>query len=195
MQLKDQISKINSNWPAQQVEAFFDFLDTVLPAYGVAPDFDVKRFWLAMLHDYPLEQVIPAMRAALRKKIYGRPTPDVVITELEGGDIHSRSLLAWSEVMRAIRLVGLYNSVEFSSPVVAGAVRRIGWRKLCSLNDYELEKLQADFYVYMQAAKNDTESVVVGLESSSKSLYGRPSKPPVRIGGVSHSDNKKINNS
>jgi len=193
MQLKDQIKKINSNWSVEHIEAFFDFLDTVLPAYGASSDFDVKRFWLAMLHDYPLDKVIPAMRAALRKKIYGRPTPDIVITELEGGDISSRSLMAWAEVLKAIRLLGPYTSVEFSSPEVAGAVRRIGWGKLCSFSDYDLEKIQADFHVYLQSAKNDTDPIVIGLESSSKIRYGRTGKEAVRIGAVSDKNHKRIN--
>ncbi|MBQ69590.1 hypothetical protein CL689_05985 [Candidatus Saccharibacteria bacterium] len=194
MQLKEQIKRINSKWPEEHIEAFFDFLDTVLPAYGAACDFEVKRFWLAMLDDHPLERVIPAMRGALRKKIYGRPTPDVVISELEGGDITSRALLAWAEVLKAIRLVGPYQSVEFSSPAIAGAVRRIGWSKICSLPDYDLEKLQADFHVYLLASKDDHDPVVRGMESASKRLHGSPCKPPVRICGVSDYGHKRINN-
>lgn len=38
---------------------------------------------------------------------------------------------AWSEVVGAIRSVGVYGQPRFSHPLIAETVRRIGWRTLC----------------------------------------------------------------
>jgi hypothetical protein len=47
---------------------------------------------------------------------------------------------AWAEVVEQMRRVGSYGSPSFSNPVVADAVRRIGWRSLCTSEDLAADR-------------------------------------------------------
>lgn len=52
------------------------------------------------------------------------------------------SYQAWQEVLRVIVEVGSYRTPEFSHPLIADAVRTLGWRNLCLSEDQTSDRFR-----------------------------------------------------
>lgn len=73
------------------------------------------------------------------------PSPSDWIKAIEG-DTESKSLAAWTEISRAIRQVGHYESVIFADPLIHGVISDMGgWIFLCQQSERELIFLQKEF--------------------------------------------------
>lgn len=75
----------------------------------------------------------------------GFPSPADWIKAIEG-DSETKSLAAWTNVIKAIRHVGLYESVRFSDPIIHAVINDMGgWIFLCKQSERELIFLQKEF--------------------------------------------------
>lgn len=186
MQNIEKIRAIKSSWSEAEIVSFFNILDSLLKTYGVPSEFEVKRFWLAILHRYDSATVMDALLKIFDDKIYGRPTPDLVIQKIKGGSTEAQATGAWMEVLSAIRKVGPYNSVEFSSARIAACVKRLGWHNLCSLTEgYELDKAAKDFKEIFQILETDPceQPVVLGYSDLDRLGRGLPVRQAVKALG------------
>ena len=176
MQNVDKIAAIKSNWQPEEIYDFFEFLDPLFKTYSISTDFEVKRLWLMLLHQHPMPEVIQAIGQTLStKKIYGRPTPDQVLELLNGGNADDKANQAWAEVAEAIRVVGLYQSPQFSSSRTANAVSMVGWVNLCSApNPAALERITGEFLSFFAIANDTGEAFVLGLVDQSRLQKGLP---------------------
>lgn len=182
MQNIEKIRAIKSSWSEDEIVSFFNILDSLLKTYGVASEFEIKRFWLAILHRYDAETVIDSLLKIFDDKIYGRPTPDLVIQKIKGGSTEAQATNAWMEVLNAIRRVGPYSSVEFSSAKTASCVKKIGWQNLCSLTEgFELDRAAKDFKEIFQVVEPGAEEsrVVLGYSDLDRASRGLPMKTPL----------------
>ncbi len=108
----------------------------------------IKAYW-ACLKDYSFTEVQCALGELLKnpdiKKHPYFPLPADVVEIIEG-DINSKSLLAWTEVVRAIRQIGHYDSVVFTDKLIHAVIRDMGgWIQLCQSTEKELPFVQRDF--------------------------------------------------
>ena len=75
----------------------------------------------------------------------GFPSPAEWIKAIEG-DVNSRSLVAWTEIIKTIRHVGHYESVIFNDPLIHLVIKEMGgWIFLCQQSERELIFLQKEF--------------------------------------------------
>lgn len=108
----------------------------------------MKAYW-ACLEPYPFSTVQHALNEVLKnpdaKKHSYFPAPSDIIAIIDG-DVASKSLLAWTEVSRAIREIGHYDSVVFSDELIHAVIRDMGgWVVLCQHTEKELPFVQRDF--------------------------------------------------
>lgn len=184
VQKREDLLKVKSRWPLEEVEVFFDYLDIIIgKVYSSVCDLDVKRFWLSRFDSYPLNDVMKGFHRMIESgKIYGRPTPDLLFLELSQNNL-SLAREKWSEVQDAVRLIGPHRSVEFSSPDIAFAVRSIGWFRICSAYISDESALFALFTEKL-AHHNPSlhDSVVLGLGNENRKALGitfqEPTKTP-----------------
>lgn len=185
MQNLDRIKTIKSNWTQEELVAFFDLLDAMLKTYGMPAEFEVKKFWHAVLHRYPAVDVSRALLQALGEKIYGRPTPDLVLQILKGGPTESSATAAWYEVLNAVKRIGPHQSVRFSSPRIAACVKKIGWLALCEATEgRELDRLQTAFKDLFITSGNEVDGpcLIYGLGDMDRINKGLLARPPLQIG-------------
>ncbi len=108
----------------------------------------MKAYW-ACLEPYPFGEVQRALGEILKnpdiKKHPYFPIPTDIIEIIEG-DVQSKSLWAWTEVTKAIREIGHYDSVIFADELIHVVIRDMGgWIKLCHYTEKELPFVQRDF--------------------------------------------------
>lgn len=89
----------------------------------------------------------------------GFPSPAEWIKAIEG-DAESKSLAAWTEIIKTIRHVGHYDSVIFSDPLIHLVIKDMGgWIFLCQQSERELVFLQKEFerrYQHYYSIKKST---------------------------------------
>lgn len=108
----------------------------------------VRAYW-ACLEPYSFLEVQRAFEEVLKnpnvKNHAYFPSPSDIIAIIEG-DMSSKSLLAWTEVTKAIREIGHYDSVIFSDELIHAVIRDMGgWIALCQHSERELPFVQRDF--------------------------------------------------
>lgn len=118
-----------------------------LTRYGVRLTDNDLIMWLDDLEGLPEQQVIDALRAHRKDPDKGQFAPKVadIIRRVSGGaEEHAR--FAWSELRRAIRLIGPYRSVEFTDPLIAVVADEIGgWGRLCQMETEKASFIGAEF--------------------------------------------------
>lgn len=125
---------------------------------GLAENFGAKLSKPGMslrfqaLKDFSLEQVRAASIAILKSRKYASmPTIAEFLEYLGDGPaaLEDRALMAATDVLRAVRKVGLYQSVKFEDPVTMAVIERCfgGWVSLCENMESEKWFLR-DFQKY-----------------------------------------------
>ncbi len=116
-------------------------LQKLFSAYGQAHDTARASVYVEYLADLPVEDVAEAVARACQTG--GRFLP--TISELRAYVAESRCELApveiaWTEVLRQVRLVGRYRVPRWSSPAVAEAVEAIGWQAICDATNQDVTR-------------------------------------------------------
>ena len=115
--------------------------------YGKSPSDAAIGMNFRALAKYPLAQVRRALDGHLSDPDGGRfmPKPADLIRHIEG-DPQSRSLLGWSDVEKAIRTVGPWQTVVFDDPAVMATIEAMGgWIELCKITEHELPFKRNEF--------------------------------------------------
>lgn len=108
----------------------------------------MKAYW-ACLEPYPFSEVQRALEEVLKnpnvkKQLYFLSPKDVI--EIIEGDTNEKSLMAWTEVRKAIREIGQYDSIIFSDELIHAVISDMGgWIALCQCTEKELAFAQRDF--------------------------------------------------
>jgi hypothetical protein len=134
---------------ANEKQAFFASLAVIAETVNrkISPIL-MKAYWVC-LEPYPFVEVQRALGEILKnpdiKKHPYFPIPTDIIEIIEG-DVQSKSLWAWTEVTKAIREIGHYDSVIFADELIHVVIRDMGgWIKLCYHTEKELPFVQRDF--------------------------------------------------
>jgi hypothetical protein len=159
-----------------QKQAFFASLAVIAETVNrkISPVL-MKAYW-ECLKDYSSAEVQRALSEVLKnpdtKKHPYFPLPTDVIEIIEG-DVQSKSLLAWTDVMKAIRRIGHYDSVVFSDELIHAVIQDMGgWIALCQHSAKELPFVQRDFerryQIYCRRRPKNTPQPVNGPYCTSK---------------------------
>lgn len=144
---------------------------------------DVSKFalsvWWAACERYDFEQVSKALTAHAMDPERGQfaPKPADIVRQLEGTQT-DRSLIAWGQVLEAMRSVGAYASVDFGDRAIHAAITDMGgWPTLCRSQVDELPFLQRRFC------------------DSYRAYMRRPDvQAPLRLAGAHEVENAKLPN-
>lgn len=103
--------------------------------------------WWAALHDHDLKDIQKAILEYVKDPECGRypvKTQDIIRRITGTGDERARA--QWVDVMQQIASTGSYGSPEFTETTTVDTIESFGgWRYLCSMSAYELERLERTF--------------------------------------------------
>lgn len=151
-------------------------------------DFAIRVWWEAM-KPYDLAAVQDAMNRHCVNPDTGQflPKPADVVKML-GGTSQDAALTAWSEVDRAVRIVGNYRSVVFADPVIHRVLHDMGgWIQLGTKTNEEWPFLRNEFVnryrgYRMRSEVPEYPPVLIGMTEAQNSKQGFGSEPPVLLG-------------
>lgn len=121
---------------------FTALLEAIMTEYGREVGTPTFHLWWNTLERFDYEAVRRALTTWIQNPDSGQfaPKPADVIRMIEGttGD---RALMAWSNVEKAVRIVGHYQSVAFDDPIIHRVIDDMGgWIRLASTDtNKELE--------------------------------------------------------
>ena len=136
-----------------------------------------------ILRDWPDEKFSRICREVARKQAFF-PTPAHFI-ELGGESDDDEAQEAWNRVLRAIKRIGRYESVDFG-PAANVAVRALGgWIKLCEVPEDQLRHAQRHFLSTIGTAlrggyPGHDDGPLWGLTALDAQRMGQPPPPPRR---------------
>lgn len=114
-------------------------------------------FYVEMLKDIPAESLGKAVRQIIYTSKFLPSIAEIRsyaidTVKVENGTKEPDADEAWGEVQRAIRAVGYMKTPSFSNPVVADAVRSLGWQDICTTPADDTGILRAQFRRAYEAA-------------------------------------------
>ena len=128
---------------------------------GKAPtEFKIALYFQALI-DYDITAIERAATAIIRGRVYPAfPKPGEIIQEIEGSR-EDRAVIAWGEVIEAIRRVGPYQSVNFGDPTIHAVITFMGgWPATGEWTEGEMKWKQKEFerlYAVMRTRGSDKE--------------------------------------
>lgn len=157
--------------------------------YGVEFSKVVLGLWFDALLEYDILQIAEAIRRYMRNPddTYGKPKPNDLIRLIVGTSSDTSSL-AWSKFDKALRMVGVYESVCFDDPIIHQVIRDMGgWISFGDKKEQEWPFLARDFKERYKAYKikkdeHGGSGALMGISTADNLLLGFKVSPPVLIG-------------
>jgi hypothetical protein len=159
--------------------------------YGRPPlDVAATRMWFLALQRYELGAIRDALSRHVADPASGQypPRPADIVRQIDGAPDTAASL-AWSDVCRAMRLVGAYASVVFADAAIHAAITDLGgWPALCHTPDDELPFVQRRFMAAYQAHRTsgvgEYPAVLAGIHAQQQRAlgYSEHVQPPRLVG-------------
>lgn len=149
----------------------------------------VKLYWHA-LQLYPLQDVARAFKMHFQDPDNGQfmPKPADIVRVIKGNS-QTQSMVAWSKVEQAIRLVGPYPSVVFDDPIIHIVLHEMGgWVKLCQTSQKEFPFVNREFQTRYISFRYKTPSnypaKLTGLTEHQNTMQGYQSEDPFLLGDM-----------
>ena len=153
---------------------------------------EISEFILDMYYDifkdYTIEQFENSVKCCIKDRVYNSvPKPADILSHLEGTK-DDRALVAWLQVMEAIKKGGYYASIEFADPIIPNCIDELGgWQYLCCSKQDDLcfiEKRFMDLYRLLLKRGNVTNKKIMGFIETQNSGSGHFENIPdtIKIG-------------
>lgn len=149
--------------------------------------FLLELYW-NVLKSYSFEEVKNGVNRYLANADVGMffPKPADIIAVIEG-DSKTQALLAWTKVMSAIKMVGMYNSIVFDDALIHAVIRDMGgWQKLCITknNDFPFvgNEFQNRYRWFVNQKPNNYPRCLIGILESNNDADGFDSSSPILFG-------------
>jgi len=151
-------------------------------------DFSLDLWWNA-LKRYDLSAIIEGFNRHVINPEQGKwlPKPADIIKMLGGGTQDS-ALLAWAKVDRAVREIGIYQSIIFDDPLIHKVLSDMGgWIPLGMKSESEWPFVAKEFENRYRGYKSRNErpeyrSHLIGLAEAHNSKEGHKIEKPVLVG-------------
>ncbi len=129
-------------------------------------EFKIALYYQALI-DYDIVAIEQAATAIIKGRVYPAfPKPGEIIQEIEGSK-EDRAVIAWGELVEAIKKVGPYQSVNFGDPVTHSVIEFMGgWPATGDWLESEIKWKQKEFerlYVVMKARGGDEIKHLPGI--------------------------------
>lgn len=133
---------------------FGEMLRAIFAIYGKDYTPALLSIWWAALERFDIADVRRALNAHVASPKNGQflPKPADVIRHISG-DPQTKSLLAWSKVLQAIKSVGCGRTVVFDDPMIHAAIQNMGgWHEFTRLTQDEEPFKAREFQKQYEAA-------------------------------------------
>ena len=145
------------------------------------------RVWRKLLDDIPgkdFESAIIVICQTVRE-IYPGTNMVALIRESIGGTMESRAIGAWAKVIKAIREVGQYKTIQFDDPIIHSVIEVMGgWEGICEGPESETKWIEKEFVkLYPVCAKKaEHPEKLIGFFDRMNIASGFKEQEVVRIG-------------
>lgn len=173
----------------QPSKAFIERLAAVYAFYGKDFNLQILSVWWGVLKTYDESAVFDALTRHAGDPDHGQflPRPADIVRLIQGGTQDS-ALVAWSKVERAVRSVGIYESVIFDDAIIHSVISDMGgWIKLCGITEDELpfraKEFENRYRGYRTRGHLSTwPRHLIGIAESQNGQRGFNVAPPIMIG-------------
>jgi hypothetical protein len=169
---------------------FMAMLEGIFLSYGKDINISVYRIWWGAVRQFSIEEIDKAFNAHVMNPESGQylPKPADIIKHLKGTNT-DRAAIAWSRVIRAIEIIGPYQTIAFDDPVIHAVIRDMdGWVKLNSITDAESPFVANDFKnryrAYLTTGLLEYPGKMLGISDGENMRNGYKTSDPVLIGNA-----------
>ncbi len=172
---------------------FLEVMTGVSEVYGRKFTDAAMDIYFNALGQYDIETVVSAISAHVKNPDNGQffPKPADIIRMI-GGSSKDSSYIAWSKVDRAVRRIGVYESVAFDDEIIHVTISDMGgWASFGEKQESEWPFVAKEFMERYQGYKSRQQVMVdypkrlIGLHESNNNRKGYSVKNPVLIGDAS----------
>lgn len=168
-------------------EEFAEIMVGLAELYRVNLTESLLRLFYHAMKPYPLVEIKNAANRFVRSPEVGQffPKPADLILFIEG-NTENKALDAWSQVEKAVRTIGPYQSVQFDDPAIHAAIDAMGgWIALNQCDEKEWPFKAREFHkryrgLTIKMASSIPEKLI-GIVEQTNFLQGRRIPKPVRI--------------
>jgi len=188
-QFKLGIAVLTGAYP--QSKADFVNMETLKVWFEVLKDLDGDKFLDSIANIAKTHKFLPSI-SEIREAVLG----------ISSCDTESKAMLAWEQVLNAIRRAGYVRSVKFTDRVIHNAVKSLGgWIYLCSLPTEKdltffriafLKAYQGLYKAYLEGSLPEIDYLEGQNEIENQGKFPGLVDPPVMIG---HKEHKMLNGS
>jgi len=125
------------------------------------PEFLLEIYWNG-LKDYSIEEIESgANKLIMTAKFFPKVVEWIEAMTGGAGKLEDVAELQANEVVRAIKKVGVYNSILFDDPITVAVIQTYygGWIKLCELLEEDEKWFRKDFARYYASCKRQNMSM------------------------------------
>jgi Domain of unknown function (DUF6475) len=165
------------------------WMTTLGELYGKNISTTLNEIYWKILKDFDFQQVQIAFRYHISNPNGGQymPKPADIVRIIQG-TAEEKALDAWTQVERAIRYIGCYDSVNFEDPYIHGVIEDMGgWIALCATKLTEMPFRANEFqkrYMHCTAIKSEFPNQVTtlpGIIAHQNQQLGFPAPAPQKI--------------
>jgi len=154
-------------------DKFIKIMTGLCEVFNKTPSEFLLDTYYELLKFYSDEQVNSAMMECLKSYKYNLlPKPAEILEFIEGSK-DDKALVAWLQVMEAVKKGGYYTSIEFADPIISHCIMQFGgWMQFCSAQKDELpfiEKRFKDYYrLYLRRGITKPIKLIGFIEGTNK---------------------------
>uniref|UniRef100_A0A6M3IVP5 DUF6475 domain-containing protein n=1 Tax=viral metagenome TaxID=1070528 RepID=A0A6M3IVP5_9ZZZZ len=156
--------------------------------YGKVPSEFILDTYYGIFEEYTAEEFNKAVMKCLKEKVYNSvPKPAEIIEFLEGTK-DDKALIAWNQVLDAIRKGGYYSSVEFYDPIIPACINELGgWQWIGSQQHEDMVFIEKRFMIlyrlFLKRGTEDNHRMIGFIEASNgRRGYLDDIPAPIKIG-------------
>lgn len=168
---------------------FSEIMSAMAELYEVNISDVVMGIWFNALSEYSIEEISTAFSDYVSNPDVGKfkPKPADII-KMIGGSTSDQAYIAWTKVDKAVRTIGVYESVVFDDALIHVIITDMGgWIAMGDITEDEWVFKGKEFmqrYRGHAARKNKPEHQpkMIGVSESNNLRYGFDVKGPVLVG-------------
>lgn len=167
---------------------FIKLMTGLCDLYNHTPSEFTYDMYYNIFKDFDYFEIEAATRDCIMQHKYNTLPKPAEILEFLTGTSNDKALRAWMQVLKAIKDVGYYKSVEFSDPAISQCVQHLGgWMWLCSQEIKEMPFVEKRFLESYRTIIKRGDSIghrLIGfIEAKNRAKgYLQDIPKPVRIG-------------
>lgn len=126
---------------------FLKIISAVVEIFGKDLSTMAIDLYYKTLKNYSEKEIREAFNQVVRThKYHTMPKPAEIIEKIEGKQ-EDKGMLAWNQVIKAIRKHGYYDTVVFADKTIHKVIEHLGgWMWLCEQTKDDLKFIAKDFY-------------------------------------------------